>query len=87
VNRAREIYAIATSVTCDGLPQIDIKEAMQGAPQRSAIRTFGWVKPPLADERLDFALTQLDRQADELVGASVASEALAFGGQHTLRSA
>jgi len=87
MNRAWDISAIAASVTCDGLPQIDIKEAMQGAPERSAIGAFERLKPPLADERLDFALTQLDRHADELVGASMASEALAFGGQEALRGA
>jgi hypothetical protein len=60
---------------------------VQGAPERSAIGALEWPKPPLADECLDFALTQLDRYADELVDASMASEALAFGGQEALRGA
>jgi hypothetical protein len=49
---------------------------MYGTPERSAIGALEWPKPPLADERLVFAPTQLDRHADELAGASTASEAL-----------
>jgi hypothetical protein len=56
LNRAQEICVIAASVTGDSLPKIDIKEAMQRAPDRAAVGAFGWLKPPLADERLDFAV-------------------------------
>ena len=56
---------------------------MQCVAERSAIGAFEWLKPPLADERLDFALTQLDHHAEELLGASMAREALTFGGQKT----
>jgi hypothetical protein len=77
----------AASVTRDGLPQIDLEEAVQGTPERAAVGAFGSLKPTLADERLDFAEAQLDCHADELGGASIASEALTFRGQKTRRSA
>jgi hypothetical protein len=69
-------HAAATSVTRDGLPQIDVEEAVQGAPERAAVGAFGSLKPTLADERLYFAVAQLNGHADELGGASMASEAL-----------
>jgi hypothetical protein len=55
-------------VTRDGSRQIDIKETMQCALERAAVGAFGWLKPTLADERLDFAVAQLNGHADELVG-------------------
>jgi hypothetical protein len=76
-----EICAIATSVTRDGLPQIDLEEAVQGAPDRGAVGAFGWLKPTLADKRLDFAVPQLNGHAYELGGAPMASEALTVSGQ------
>jgi hypothetical protein len=79
--------AIGASVTRDGLPQIDVEEAVQGAPDRGAIGAFGWLKPTLADERLEFAVAQFNGHADELAGASTAGEALTFGGQESLRGA
>lgn len=87
VHQEREICAIAASVTRDGLPQIDVEEAVQGAPDRGAIGAFGWLKPTLADERLEFAVAQFNGHADELAGASTAGEALTFGGQESLRGA
>jgi hypothetical protein len=80
-----EICAIAASVTRDGLHQIDVEEAVQGAPERAAVDAFGWLKTTLADERLDFAVAQLNGHAYELGGASMASEALTFGGRKTCR--
>ena len=79
--------AIGASVTRDGLPQIDVEEAAQGAPDRGAIGAFRWLKPTLADERLKFAVAQLNGHAYELGGASMASEALTFGGRKTRQSA
>ena len=75
------ICTIAASVTRDGLPQIDIEEAVQGASERGAVGAFGSLKPTLADERLDFAVAQLNCHADELGRASMASVALTCGGQ------
>ena len=54
---------------------------MQCALERAAVGAFGWLKPTLADERLDFAVAQLNGHADELVGTSTAAETLTFGGQ------
>ena len=54
---------------------------MQRALERAAVGAFGWFKRTLTDERLDFAVAQLDCDADELAGASMAGEALTFGGQ------
>lgn len=59
---------------------------MQGAPECSAIGALGRVEPTLADERLDFAVPQLNGHADELAGAPMAGEALTFGGQKTRQS-
>ena len=64
MNRAREICAIVASVTRDGLPQIDLK-TVQGAPDRAAVGALRSLKPSLADERLDFAVAQLNGHADE----------------------
>jgi hypothetical protein len=82
-----EICAIAASVTRDGLHQIRIEEAVQGAPERAAVGAFGCLKTTLTDERLDFAVAQLNGHADELAGASMAGEALTFGGEKTRRGA
>jgi hypothetical protein len=64
MNRAREICAIVASVTRDGLPQIDLK-TVQGAPDRAEVGALRSLKPSLADERLDFAVAQLNGHADE----------------------
>jgi hypothetical protein len=54
---------------------------MQRAPERCAVGALGWLEPTLADQSLNFAVTQLNCHADELGGASMAREALTFGGQ------
>jgi hypothetical protein len=46
-----------------------------------AVGALGWLEPTLADQSLDFAVTQLNGHAYELGCASMASEALTFGGQ------
>jgi hypothetical protein len=54
---------------------------MRGTPDRGAVGAFGPLKPTLADERLDFAVAQLDGHADQLGGASATGKALPLGGQ------
>jgi hypothetical protein len=82
-----EYASSPASVTRDGLPQIHLEEAVQGAPERAAVGAFGWLKSTLAYERLDFAVAQLNGHADQLAGASMAGEALTFGGEQTSQSA
>jgi hypothetical protein len=53
---------------------------MQGT-DRGAVGAFGPLKPTLADERLDFAVAQLDGHTDQLGGASATGKALPLGGQ------
>jgi hypothetical protein len=80
-----EICAIAASVTRDGLRQIGLEEAVQCPSERGAVGAVGSLKPTLADERLDFVVAQLNSHADQLAGASMASEALTFGGEKARR--